>query len=65
MKNLKLISLLLFITIVSFAQQEKVTTSTLWQPIGGIIVKGGRNPSPGVLIFTVVTNDKGKLKSTI
>lgn len=58
MKKLKLITLLLFITIVAFAQQEKVTTNTLGTPIGGIIVKGGKNP--GGQMFTVVTNDKGQ-----
>ncbi len=58
MRNLKLITFLLFITVVAFAQKEKITTNTLGQPIGGIIVKGGRNP--GGQMFTVVTNDKGQ-----
>lgn len=58
MKNFKIITLLLFITVVALAQQEKIITNTLGQPIGGIIVKGGRNP--GGQMFTVVTNDKGQ-----
>ena len=57
MIKIKLITILLFITLVTLAQQEKVKTNTLGTPIGGIIVKGGKNP--GGQMFTVVTNDKG------
>lgn len=58
MKKLSITLALVFCTIVLFAQASRPGT-----PIGGIIVKGGKNP--GGQMITTTTNEKGEIALNI
>lgn len=62
MKNkFKLLCLFLTLSVISFAQENAKTTG---QPIGGIVVKGGKNPGGSDIIISLGGGKSSSVSST-